>query len=59
MSALEIQEGDWVVYDVVGGQRRTEKAVIPLLTIKRGQTYAAGWGPRPWGWPPDTVSAGG
>ena len=59
VSVLEIREGDWVVYDVVGGQRRTEKAIVPALTIKGGQIYAAGWGPRPWGWEPDSVAEGG
>ena len=53
VSVLEIKEGDWVVYDVVGGARKTEKAVVPVLTVKKGQVYEAGWGPRPWGWEPD------
>ena len=55
ISVLDITEGDWVVYDVVGGSRRTEKAVVPVLTVKRGEVYEAGWGPRPWGWEPDSV----
>ena len=55
ISVLDMTEGDWVVYDVVGGSRRTEKAVVPVLTVKRGEVYEAGWGPRPWGWEPDSV----
>ena len=55
ISVLDMAEGDWVVYDVVGGARRTEKAVVPVLTVKRGEVYEAGWGPRPWGWEPDSV----
>ena len=55
ISVLDMTEGDWVVYDVVGGSRRTEKAVVPVLTVKRGEVYEAGWGPRPWGWEPDTA----
>ena len=54
ISVLDMVEGNWVVYDVVGGSRRTEKAVIPVLTVKRGEVYEAGWGPRPWGWEPDS-----
>ena len=23
--------------------------------IKKGEIYEAGWGPRPWGWEPDTA----
>ena len=55
ISVLDITEGDWVVYDVVGGARRTDKAVVPVLTVKRGEVYEAGWGPRPWGWEPDSA----
>ena len=55
ISVLDMVQGDWVVYDVVGGNRRTEKAVVPVLTVKRGEVYEAGWGPRPWGWEPDSV----
>ena len=55
ISVLDLKEGDWVVYDVVGGARKTEKAVVPALTVKAGQVYEAGWGPRPWGWEPDSV----
>ena len=55
ISVLDMVEGDWVVYDVVGGSRRTDKAVVPVLTVKRGEVYEAGWGPRPWGWEPDSA----
>ncbi len=55
ISVLDLKEGDWVVYDVVGGSRRTERAVVPVLTVKGGEVYEAGWGPRPWGWEPDTA----
>ena len=54
ISILEIEEGDWVLYDVVGGSRRTEKAVVPALTVKKGQVFEVGWGPRTWGWEPDS-----
>ena len=53
ISVLDIAEGDWVVHDVVGGSKRTEKAVVPVLTVKKGQVFEAGWGPRSWGWEPD------
>ena len=53
ISVLDIEEGDWVVHDVVGGSKRTEKAVVPVLTVKKGQVFEAGWGPRSWGWEPD------
>ena len=56
ISVLELKPGDWIVYDVVGGSRRCEQAVVPTLTIKAGIVYEPAWGPRPWGWEPDTVN---
>ena len=55
MSVLQIKDGDWVVYDVVGDSMRVEKAVVPALTVKRGVVFAPDWGPRPWGWEPDAA----
>jgi dihydroorotase len=53
ISVLEIREGDWVVYDVLGASLRVSQAVVPSLTVKRGRVFAPDWGPRPWGWEPD------
>ena len=53
VSVLEVVAGDWVVYDVLGHSRNVDKAVLPVLTVKKGQVFEAGWGPRPWGWEPD------
>jgi dihydroorotase len=53
ISVLDIKEGDWVVYDVLRGSRKFDKAIVPVLAVKRGEIFEAGWGPRPWGWEPD------
>jgi dihydroorotase len=53
ISVLEIKEGNWLVYDVVSGSRKTDKAVVPVMAVKKGKVFEAGWGPRPWGWEPD------
>ena len=53
LSVLEIKNGDWMVYDILGDGRKSDKAVIPIMAIKKGEIYEAGWGPRPWGWEPD------
>ena len=53
ISVLEIVDGDWLVYDALGQTRKVDKAVVPALTVKKGQLFEAGWGPRPWGWEPD------
>jgi dihydroorotase len=53
ITVLDIQDGSWVLYDVVGGSRKSDKAVIPVMAVKKGEVFEAGWGPRPWGWAPD------
>jgi dihydroorotase len=55
ISVLEIREGNWVVYDVLGAGLSVTKAVVPFLTVKRGTVFTPDWGPRPWGWEPDRV----
>ena len=57
ISVLDVRDGDWTVYDVLGAGLRVSKAVIPALTVKRGQTFEPEWGPRPWGWEPDSTRA--
>ena len=53
VSILELKEGKWLLYDVIGGTRQTDLAVIPVLAIKKGKIFESGWGPRTWGWEPD------
>src|SRR5271155_4753340 len=53
VSVLRVQEGNWVVYDVLGASMSVTKAVLPVLTIKPGEAFTPEWGPRPWGWEPD------
>jgi dihydroorotase len=53
VSVLEMREGDWVVYDVLGASLRVTRAVVPHLTVKRGRVFTPDWGPRAWGWEPD------
>lgn len=55
ISVLEIKEGSWMVYDIVGDGKKSDKAVIPIMAIKKGEVFEAGWGPRPWGWEPDSA----
>ena len=55
ISVLDIKEGDWVVYDILGASLPVNKAVVPALTVKRGVVFEPDWGPRPWGWEPDSA----
>jgi dihydroorotase len=62
ISVLEMREGDWVVYDILGAPLRVSHALAPHLTVKRGRLFTPDYGPRPWGWWPDRVlpaAAGG
>ena len=59
ISVLDIEAGDWVVYDVLGASLRVQQAVTPVLTVKRGDVFTADWGPRPWGWTPDPTPVAG
>ncbi len=53
ISVLEMKEGDWVVYDVLGASLRVNRSFVPALTVKRGLVFEPDLGPRPWGWEPD------
>jgi dihydroorotase len=53
VSVLEMSEGDWMVYDILGAGLRVDRALAPHLTVKRGQVFTPDFGPRPWGWWPD------
>src|SRR5262247_2621340 len=59
ISILEVRDGDWMVYDVLGAGLRVTKAVVPFLTVKRGRLFTPDWGPRLWGWEPDRVLPAG
>lgn len=58
ISVLDVREGAWTVYDSPGpgpGEGiPVDKAIVPVLTVKRGKTFEPYWGPRPWGWEPDS-----
>ncbi len=58
ISVLNIIEGDWTVYDVLRASMRVKQAVVPVLTVKRGEVFSREWGPRPWGWEPDPGPSG-
>src|SRR5919108_1033874 len=59
VSVLELKEGAWVVYDILGAGLRVKQAFAPHLTLKKGRVFTPDFGPRPWGWWPDRAVAGG
>jgi dihydroorotase len=56
LSILKIETGDWVVYDVLRNPRQIDQAITPVACVKEGVKYTADWGPRSWGWLPDSTS---
>jgi dihydroorotase len=59
ISVLDLKDGDWVVYDILGAGLRVDKAFAPHLTVKKGRVFTPDFGPRSWGWWPDRAAAGG
>ena len=55
LSVLEIKDGNWMVYDILGDGKKSDKAVVPVMAIKKGEVFEAGWVPRAWGWEPDSA----
>jgi dihydroorotase len=58
VSVLRLEEGDWTVYDVLGASLKVRQALMPALTLKRGEVFTPEWGPRSWGWEPDPGPSG-
>ena len=56
VTVLEEHTGDWVFHDTEGQTLAGSKALVPVLTVKEGEVFTPDWGPRPWGWLPDTAS---
>ena len=48
------KQADVSVLDIEDGGK-SERAVVPVMSVKRGEVFEAGWGPRPWGWTPDSA----
>jgi dihydroorotase len=59
ISVLDVREGDWVVYDILGSPLRVDRAFAPHLTVKKGRVFMPDFGPRPWGWWPDRAKPAG
>ena len=56
VSVLDVRQGNWVVYDVLGEALAVDTCVVPVLTLKRGRVFEPEWGPRPWGWEPEPAT---
>ena len=55
ISVLKEETGDWLFHDTEGETLRGDKALVPVVTVKGGKPFSPDWGPRPWGWLPDSA----
>lgn len=55
ISVLKEETGDWLFHDTQGGTLKGDKALVPVVTVKDGEVISPDWGPRPWGWLPDSA----
>ena len=56
ITVLEEATGDWNFRDTFGETLKGAKALVPVVTVKGGQVFSPDWGPRPWGWLPESAS---
>ena len=56
ITVLEEVTGDWIFRDTFGETLKGAKALVPVVTVKGGQVFSPDWGPRPWGWLPESAS---
>ena len=56
ITVLEEVTGDWMFRDTFGENLKGAKALVPVVTVKGGQVFSPDWGPRPWGWLPESAS---
>ena len=56
ITVLEQATGEWVFRDAFGNVLKGDTALVPALTVKEGRAFAPDWGPRPWGWLPESAA---
>ena len=54
VTLLRQEQGRWIFRDLPGDTLQGDTALVPVLTIKAGEVIDPDWGPRPWGWLPES-----
>jgi dihydroorotase len=55
ITVMEEHTGSWVFHDTEGATLNSDKALTPTVTVRAGEAFTPDWGPRPWGWLPDSA----
>ena len=55
ISILEVVDGDWVFRDINGASQRGTQALRPCAAVRAGRVMPLDYGPRPWGWLPESA----
>ncbi len=53
ITILDVNNGKWKFVDTIGKEFTGEKALTPVLTVRKGEVFEPEWGPHPWGWLPE------
>ena len=54
ITLLRVEQGRWIFRDLPGDVLEGDTALVPVQTIRAGEMFSPEWGPRPWGWLPES-----
>ena len=57
VTILDLVDGDFTFTDTTGRAFRGSYGLVPVHTLRAGQSYAPCWGTHPWGWLPASADA--
>jgi dihydroorotase len=55
ITILDLVEGDFTFTDTTGQGFRGGYGLVPVHTVRAGESYSPGWGTHPWGWLPESA----
>jgi dihydroorotase len=54
VTLLKLETGRWLFRDLPGEVLHGDTALVPIQTVRAGELCSPEWGPRPWGWLPES-----
>jgi dihydroorotase len=55
LSVLNIATGKWIYRDSMSGTGTGDQALVPVFAVRAGEIQPLDYGPRPWGWLPESA----